>query len=55
MINFHQKTFIESNYFEQLNPDKIRPNRNRYENVDEIENKLTSFQIYPETELTLQI
>ena len=51
MINFHQKYFIESIPYDKINPDKIRQNRNRYKNIDEIENKMTRFQIYPKTEL----
>ena len=31
--------------------DQIKKNRKRYNNIDGIENKLTRFQNYPETEL----
>ena len=31
--------------------DQIKQNRKRYNNIDGIENKITRFQIYPETEL----
>ena len=51
MILFHQKHFIESIPYDKVNPDKIRQNRNRSNNIDGIENELTRFQIYPETEL----
>ena len=51
MIKFHQKYFIESIPFEEVNPDQIRNNNNKFRNLHNIENKLTRFQIYPETEL----
>ena len=51
MIKFHQKHFIESIPFEEVNPDQIRNNKNKFRNLHNIENKLTRFQIYPETEL----
>ena len=46
-MKFHQKIFIESIPFEDVNPDQIR----RFRNIHNIENKLTRFQTYPETEL----
>ena len=51
MIKFHQKYFIESIPFEEVNPDQIRNNNNKLRNLHNIENKLTRFQIYPETEI----
>ena len=51
MIKFHQKCFIESITFEEVNPDRISNNNNKFRNLHNIENKLTRFQIYPETEL----
>ena len=51
MIKFHQKYFIESIPFEEVNLDQIRNNNNKFKNLHNIENKLTRFQIFPETEL----
>ena len=51
LIKFHQKYFIESIPFEEVNPDQIRNNNNKFRKFHNIENKLTRFQIYPETEL----
>ena len=51
MIKFHQKYFIESIPFEEVNPDQIRSKNTKFRNLHNIENKLTRFQIYPETEL----
>ena len=51
MINFNQKKFIESITFEEVNPDQIRSNNVKFRKIHYIENKLTRFQIYPETEL----
>ena len=50
-IKFHQKYFLESIHFEQANPDKIGSDKNRYKNIDRIENNLMRFQVYPETEV----
>ena len=50
-IKFHQKKFIESIPFEQVNPDQIRNNKNNFRNLHNIEKKPTRFKIYPETEL----
>ena len=49
MIKFHQKNFIESVPYDKVNPEKIRYNNDCYYN--NIENKMTRFQIYPEIEL----
>ena len=51
LINFFQKLFIESIPYEEVSPDKIRQNNYNFRNIHNIENKLTRFQIYPETEL----
>ena len=51
MVKFHQKYFIESIPFREVNPDQIRNKNNNFRNLHNIENKLTRFQIYPETEL----
>ena len=51
MIKFHQKYFLESIPFEEVNPDQIGNNNNKFRNLHNIENKLTRFQIYAETEL----
>ena len=51
MIKFHQKIFIESIPYENTNPDQIRTTNHQFRNIHNIENKLTRFQIYPETEL----
>ena len=51
MIKFHHKCFIESIPFEEVNPDQIRNRNNKFRNLHNIENKLTRFQLYPETEL----
>ena len=51
MIKFHQKYFIESIPFEEVNPEQIRSNNAKFRNLHKIENKPTRFQIYPETEL----
>ena len=51
MIKLHQKYFIESIPYDNVNPEKMLQNNNRYNNISGIENKLTRFQIYPETEL----
>ena len=48
MIKFHEKYFIESISYEQVNPS--RKQSNDFRNIHDIENKLTRFQIYQETE-----
>ena len=49
MIKFHEKYFIQSIPYEQVNPlQKISSN---FRNIQNIENKITRFQIYQETEL----
>ena len=48
MIKFHEKYFIESIPYEQVhNSHKLS---NDFRNINDIENKLTRFQIYHETE-----
>ena len=51
MIKFHQKFFIESIPFEDVNLDQLRHSNLKFGNINNIESKLTRFQIYPETEL----
>ena len=51
MIKFHQKIFIESIPYEEVNPDQIRQSNYKFRNIHSIEHKLTRFQIYPEMEL----
>ena len=51
IIKFHQKYFIESIPFEDVNPDQFRHSNYKFRNNHKIENKLTRFQIDPETEL----
>ena len=48
MIKFHEKFFIESIPYEQVNPSHKRSNV--FINIHDIENKLTRFQVYHETE-----
>ena len=48
MIKFREKYFIESTPYEQVNPSHKRSND--FKNLHNIENKLTRFQIYQETE-----
>ena len=48
MIKFHEKFFIESIPYEQVNPS--RKQSNDFRNIHDIENKLTRFQVYQETE-----
>ena len=49
-LPFHQKYFIESIPFEDVNLDQLRHSNFKFRKIH-IENKLTRFQIYPETEL----
>ena len=51
MIEFRQKYFFESIPYEDVNPDQIIITNHKFRNIHNIENKLTRFQIYPETEL----
>ena len=51
IIKFHQKNFIESIPYDKVNPEKTRQNNHCFKNINNIENKLTCFQIYPKTEL----
>ena len=50
-MKFHQKKFIESIPFEDVSPDQLRHSNYRFRNIHKIENKMTRFQLYPETEL----
>ena len=49
MIKFHEKYFIQSIPYEQVHPS--RRQSSNFRNIHNIENKLTRFQIYQETEL----
>ena len=49
MIKFHEKYFIQSIPYEQVNP--LRKISSDFRNIQNIENKLTRFQVYQETEL----
>ena len=51
MRKFHQKYFIESIPYENVNHEKIRRSNYKIRNINKIEKMLTRFQIYPETEL----
>ena len=48
MIKFHERYFIESFQYEQVNPS--RKQCTDFKNIHDIENKLTRFQVYHETE-----
>ena len=48
MKKFHEKYFIESIPYEQIPPS--RKQSTDLKNIDDIENKLTRFQVYHETE-----
>ena len=50
MINIHEKYFIESIPIDTVNPSQIRYRDIKFKNIHNIENKLTRFQIYHETE-----
>ena len=50
MIKLHQNFFIESIPFEDVNPVQIRHTNQKLRNIHNKENKLTRFQLYPETE-----
>ena len=43
--------FFESIPYDKINPEKIRKNNYQFNNIQKIENKLTRFHFYPETEL----
>ena len=49
--NAHHPTFIESIPYEDVNSDQIRITNHKFRNIHDIENNLTRFQVYPETEL----
>ena len=46
MIKFHEKYFIQSIPYEQVNPSQKQSTD--FRNIHNIENKLTGFQIYQE-------
>ena len=51
MIKFHQKYFTEPIPYDEVNPEKVRQNNQRFKNINNIEKNLTRFQIYAETEI----
>ena len=51
MIKFNQKYSIQSIPYDKVNPEKIRQISQHFKDINNIENKLTRFQVYPETEL----
>ena len=51
MIKFHEYYFIESIPFDTDNPSQIRNRKIKFRNFHNIENELTRFEIYHETEL----
>ena len=51
MIKFHQFFFLNPIPFEDANINQIRKSNHTFIYIHNIENKLTRFQIYPETEL----
>ena len=51
LSKFHQKIFNESIPHDKVNTQKTRQINNCYNNINNLENKLTRFQISPETEL----
>ena len=51
MIKFHEKkNFIESIPIENVNPNKKSQHNTKFRNIHNIENKLTRYQTYHETE-----
>ena len=50
MIKFYEKYFIETIPYEQVYPS--RKQSTDFRNIHNIENKLTRFQIYQETEIS---
>ena len=50
MIKFHEKYFVEFIPFDNVNPSQIRQHNIKFRNIHNIENKLTRFQIYHETD-----
>ena len=51
MMKFHQKYFTESIPYEDVNSDQLRHIKFKFRNIHNKENKLTRFQVYPETKL----
>ena len=51
MIKFHQHYFVKLIPFENVNPEKIKHSTYKIRNLNNLENNLTRFQLYPETEL----
>ena len=54
MIKFREKHFMETIPFDKLNHDQIRSIRQKYQNLEGLQNKLTRFQVYPETKVACQ-
>ena len=54
MMKFHRKNFIESTPYEDVNSDQIGRSNFNFRNIHNIENKLTCFQNYSETELAFK-
>ena len=50
MIKFHENCFNESIPFDNFNPSQIRSRNFKFRNIHDIQNKITRFQIYHETE-----
>ena len=50
MIKFHEKDFIDTIPFEKYNPKQKKQHNTKLGNIHKIENKLTRFQIYHESE-----
>ena len=44
MIKCHQKYFIESIPYDEVNPEKVRQNNQRFKNINNIENKKHVFK-----------
>ena len=51
MIKFLEKNFLQSIPFNQLHPDRRRPDEKTSRNIQGTEHKLTRFQLNPETKL----
>ena len=54
MIKFLQQYFFESIPYDEVNPEKYQTKQSIHKIFNNLEIKLTSFQIYPETELAFK-
>ena len=54
MIKFHQKFLIYLHPFEDINTDQISHTNQSFTIFRNIENKLTCFQLYPDTEFAFK-